>query len=113
VQDAYRNAERNHVKNARFRAGRAEAVLPKLANELPSEVAVTVDPPRVGLSQPVRRFLTDKRIKRVVYVSCDPATFARDAQFLAHSGFVLKKITPVDLFPQTSHVELVALLDRP
>jgi 23S rRNA (uracil1939-C5)-methyltransferase len=61
----------------------------------------------------VRRFLTDKRIKRVVYVSCDPATFARDAQFLAHSGFVLKKITPVDLFPQTSHVELVALLDRP
>jgi 23S rRNA (uracil1939-C5)-methyltransferase len=112
VQDAYRNAERNHVKNARFRAGRAEAVLPKLANEMPSEVAVTVDPPRVGLSQPVRRFLTDKRVKRVVYVSCDPATFARDAQFLAHSGFSLKKVTPVDLFPQTSHVELVALLDR-
>jgi 23S rRNA (uracil1939-C5)-methyltransferase len=112
VQDAYRNAERNKVKNARFRAGRAEAVLPKLANELPPEVAVTVDPPRVGLSQPVRRFLTDKRVKRVVYVSCDPATFARDAQFLAHSGFSLKKVTPVDLFPQTSHVELVALLDR-
>ena len=113
VQDAYRNAERNRVKNARFRAGRAEAVLPKLANELPSEVAVTVDPPRVGLSQPVRRFLTDKRIKRVVYVSCDPATFARDANFLAHSGFALKRVQPVDLFPQTSHVELVALLDRP
>ncbi|HEX4046839.1 MAG TPA: 23S rRNA (uracil(1939)-C(5))-methyltransferase RlmD [Elusimicrobiota bacterium] len=113
VQDAYRNAERNGIKNARFRAGRAEAALPKLANELPSEVAVTVDPPRVGLSQPVRRFLTDKRVKRVVYVSCDPATFARDASFLAHSGFSLKRISPVDLFPQTSHVELVALLDRP
>lgn len=112
VQDAYRNAERNRVKNARFRAGRAESVLPKLATELTSEVAVTVDPPRIGLSQPVRRFLTDKRVKRVVYVSCDPATFARDAQFLAHSGFTLKRVQPVDLFPQTSHVELVALLDR-
>ena len=112
VQDAYRNAERNGVKNARFRAGRAEAVLPKLANELPSEVAVVVDPPRIGLSQPVRRFLTDKRVKRVVYVSCDPATFARDANFLSHSGFALKRVSPVDLFPQTSHVELVALLDR-
>jgi 23S rRNA (uracil1939-C5)-methyltransferase len=112
VQDAYRNAERNGVKNARFRAGRAEAVLPKLAAELTPEVAVTVDPPRIGLSQPVRRFLTDKRVKRVVYVSCDPATFARDAQFLAHSGFSLKRVSPVDLFPQTSHVELVARLDR-
>jgi 23S rRNA (uracil1939-C5)-methyltransferase len=60
----------------------------------------------------VRRFLTDKRLRRLVYVSCDPATFARDAGFLAHSGYALKRVTPVDLFPQTSHVELVALLDR-
>jgi 23S rRNA (uracil1939-C5)-methyltransferase len=112
VQDAYRNAERNKVRNARFKAGRAESVLPKLGNELPPEVCALVDPPRIGLSQPVRRFLTDKRIKRLVYVSCDPATFARDAGFLSHSGFTLKKVTPVDLFPQTSHVELVALLDR-
>ena len=112
VQDAYRNAERNHVKNARFRAGRAESVLPKLAAELTSECAALVDPPRIGLSQPVRRFLTDKRLKRLVYVSCDPATFARDAGFLSHSGYALKRVTPVDLFPQTSHVELVALLDR-
>ncbi len=113
VQDAYRNAERNRVRNARFKAGRAEAVLPKLARELTSECAALVDPPRVGLSHPVRRFLTDKRLKRVVYVSCDPATFARDAGFLCHSGYVLKRVQPVDLFPQTPHVELVALLDRP
>ncbi len=112
VQDAYRNAERNRVRNARFKAGRAEAVLPKLARELESECAVLVDPPRVGLSQPVRRFLTDKRLRRLVYVSCDPATFARDANFLSHSGYALKRVQPVDLFPQTSHVELVALLDR-
>ncbi|MBI3564614.1 MAG: 23S rRNA (uracil(1939)-C(5))-methyltransferase RlmD [Elusimicrobia bacterium] len=112
VKDAYRNAERNGVKNARFRAGRAESVLPKLASELTSEVAAVVDPPRIGLSQPVRRFLTDKRVRRLVYVSCDPATFARDAGFLCHSGYSLKRVQPVDLFPQTSHVELVALLDR-
>ncbi|NNN06867.1 MAG: 23S rRNA (uracil(1939)-C(5))-methyltransferase RlmD [Elusimicrobia bacterium] len=112
VKDAYRNAERNGVRNARFKAGRAEAVLPKLGNELPSECAALVDPPRIGLSQPVRRFLTEKRIRRLVYVSCDPATFARDAGYLTHSGYVLKRVQPVDLFPQTPHVELVALLDR-
>jgi 23S rRNA (uracil1939-C5)-methyltransferase len=112
VKDAYRNAERNGVKNARFKAGRAEAVLPKLGSELPAECAALVDPPRIGLSQPVRRFLTEKRIKRLVYVSCDPATFARDAGYLAHSGYALKRVQPVDLFPQTPHVELVALLDR-
>jgi 23S rRNA (uracil1939-C5)-methyltransferase len=112
VKDAYRNAERNGVKNARFRAGRAESVLPKLAAELTKECAAVVDPPRIGLSQPVRRFLTDKRLRRLVYVSCDPATFARDAGYLVHSGYALKRVRPVDLFPQTSHVELVALLDR-
>lgn len=112
VKDAYRNAERNGVKNARFRAGRAEAVLPKIADELTSDVAAVVDPPRIGLSQPVRRFLTDKRLRRLVYVSCDPATFARDAGYLTHSGYRLRRVQPVDLFPQTPHVELVALLDR-
>lgn len=112
VADAYRNAERNGVKNVRFKAGRAESVLPRLAGELAAACAAVVDPPRIGLSQPVRRFLTDKRLRRVVYVSCDPATFARDAGFLAHSGYALKHVQPVDLFPQTAHVELVALLDR-
>ena len=112
VSDAYANAERNRVRNARFKAGRAESVLPKLARELPADTCVVVDPPRVGLSQPVRRFLTDKKIKRLVYVSCDPATFARDAGFLSHSGYRLRRVQPVDLFAQTSHVELVGLMDR-
>lgn len=112
VADAYRNAERNSVRNCRFKAGRAEAVLPKLTAELPDGCAAVVDPPRIGLSQPVRRFLTERKIKRLVYVSCDPATFSRDAGFLTHSGYKLKKVTPVDLFPQTSHIEMVGLLDR-
>lgn len=112
VKDAWRNAERNKVGNVRFASGRAEAVLPRVAGEIPDGTCVVVDPPRIGLSQPVRRFLTERKIKRVVYVSCDPATFARDAKFLVQSGYKLKSVQPVDLFPQTSHVELVGLLDR-
>lgn len=114
VRDAYKNAERNAVKNARFCAGRAEAVLPRLEKEgLPAACAAIVDPPRMGLSSSALRLLTSPRLRRLVYVSCDPATFARDAAFLCRSGFRLSGVQPVDLFPQTSHVELVGLLDRP
>lgn len=112
VKDAWKNAERNGVKNVRFLAARVEAALHRLKSEIPDGAAAVVDPPRAGLSQPALRFLTQAALTRVVYVSCNPATFARDAAFLAHSGFSLKRVQPVDLFPQTSHVELVGLLDR-
>jgi 23S rRNA (uracil1939-C5)-methyltransferase len=113
VRDAWKSAERNHVRNARFTGGRAEAVLPRLFREgLGNSLAVVVDPPRAGLTVPVLRFLTRPSVRRVVYVSCDPATFARDAGYLCRSGFSLARVQPVDLFPQTSHVELVGLLDR-
>ena len=114
VRDAWKNAERNGVRNVRFTAGRAEAVLPKLFREgLSGSIAIVADPPRAGLTVPVLRFLTRPAVRRVVYVSCNPATFARDAGYLCRSGFSLRKVHPVDLFPQTSHVELVGLLDRP
>ncbi|MEK7858586.1 MAG: 23S rRNA (uracil(1939)-C(5))-methyltransferase RlmD [Elusimicrobiota bacterium] len=114
VRDAYKNAELNGVKNVRFSAGRAEAVLPRLLKEsMPERCAVLVDPPRMGLSRAVLHCMTDRRIQRLVYVSCNPATFARDAAFLGQSGFALKTVQPVDLFPQTSHVECVGLFDRP
>lgn len=113
VRDAWKSAERNGIRNARFSAGRAESVLPRLLKEgLGSPLAVTVDPPRAGLAVPVLRFLTRSSVQRIVYVSCDPATFARDAGYLARSGFRLSRVQPVDLFPQTSHVELVGLLER-
>lgn len=112
VRDAWKNAERNGIKNVSFRAGRVESVLPRLRAELPQRLAVVVDPPRMGLSQTALRFLTTPSVKRVVYVSCNPATFARDAGYLAHAGFTLGPVRPVDLFPQTAHVELVARLDR-
>jgi len=113
VRDAWRNAGRNKVKNVRFLGGRVEAVLPRLKGELPARCAAIADPPRSGLGVPVLRFLTGPAIRRLVYVSCNPATFARDAGYLVHSGFKLLSVQPVDLFPQTSHVELVGLLDRP
>ncbi len=112
VQDAIANAKLNGVRNVRFHAGRAEALLPRILKDAPDPCAVVADPPRRGLAVPVLRHLTSRRISRLVYVSCDPATFARDAGYLAKSGFALKRVSPVDLFPQTSHVELVGLFDR-
>ncbi len=112
VRDAWENAKRNGVGNVRFVAGRVEAALPRLREQLPRGCAAVVDPPRAGLSQPALRFLTTPQVERLVYVSCNPATFARDAAYLAQSGFRLRRVQPVDLFPQTSHVELVGLLDR-
>ncbi|MDE2039892.1 MAG: 23S rRNA (uracil(1939)-C(5))-methyltransferase RlmD [Elusimicrobia bacterium] len=112
VRDAWKNAERNGVKNVRFAIGRVEAVLPRLRRELGQDTAVLVDPPRSGLGGAALRALTQRCVRRLVYVSCNPATFARDAAYLCRSGFRLESVQPVDLFPQTSHVELVARLDR-
>ena len=112
VKDAWKNAERNGVKNARFSVGRVESVLPRMRQELSGEAAALVDPPRAGCTVPVLRALTNRAFKRLVYVSCNPATFARDAAYLSKAGFTLAGVQPVDLFPQTSHVELVGRFDR-
>ncbi|MBI4676030.1 MAG: 23S rRNA (uracil(1939)-C(5))-methyltransferase RlmD [Elusimicrobia bacterium] len=112
VQDAILNARANGVRNVRFLAGRAEGLLAKAIREAAGPAAAVVDPPRGGLTPPVLRGLTARAIERVVYVSCDPATFARDAGYLGRSGLRLRRVQPLDLFPQTSHVEIVALLDR-
>lgn len=112
VQDAWKNAELNGIKNARFQAARVESALPRLLGESGAPAAVIVDPPRAGLSESALRLLTHKTIARLVYVSCSPPTFARDAGFLARSGYRLRRVQPVDLFPQTSHCELIGLFTR-
>ncbi|MDD5656699.1 MAG: 23S rRNA (uracil(1939)-C(5))-methyltransferase RlmD [Elusimicrobia bacterium] len=113
VRDAWKSAQRNGVRNASFSAGTVESVLPRLLKRgLGSALAAVVDPPRAGLTVPVLRGLTARPFERVVYVSCNPATFARDAGYLSTAGFSLRRVQPVDLFPQTSHVELVGLFDR-
>ncbi len=73
---------------------------------------VIIDPPRAGLSQKVVRRLIEAEAPRIVYVSCNPTTLAPNAAQLVEAGYVLKRIRPVDMFPQTPHVECVALLER-
>ena len=113
VADAVANAKLNGITNCRFTAGRAEDVLPRLkAKGFCARVAV-VDPPRAGCAAPALKALAEIKPKRIVYVSCDPATLARDARQLALSGYTLTQAQPLDMFPHTGHVEAIALLQRP
>lgn len=116
VRDAVQNARLNGVRNVRFIEGAAERVLPALAREGLRPEVVVLDPPRKGAEPAVIDAIRRIRPRRVVYVSCEPATMARDAARLAASGdgarFRLTEVQPVDMFPQTAHVELVARLER-
>lgn len=112
VVDARRNARINNVANASFHVGRVEVVAQRLIGEQGVPDLVVVDPPRAGLG---RRFLEPAAlwgVRRWVYVSCNPATLARDLRLLCDHGYRLVRVQPVDMFPHTAHVECVALLDR-
>lgn len=113
IADAKSNAARNHIENAEFFVGKAEEVLPKKYHEeqIYADVIV-VDPPRKGCEQSVLDTMVQMQPKRIVYVSCDPATLARDVRVLVDKGYVLEKVQPVDMFPMSVHVETVALLTK-
>lgn len=110
IDDARRNARENGIKNAEFILGDASKIMPRLRAE-GIDVAV-LDPPRAGCDQKVLEALASMNPSRIIYVSCNPATLARDLSFLATVGYRTKKIRPTDMFPQTSHVEAVALIER-
>ncbi|MGA9284052.1 MAG: 23S rRNA (uracil(1939)-C(5))-methyltransferase RlmD [Solirubrobacteraceae bacterium] len=112
VADAIAAAKRNEVTNAHFFAGDARLALPDLIERAGKPDVVVVDPPRAGLSQKVVRRIIDASPKRVVYVSCNPTTLAPNAAQLVEAGWRLVKVRPVDMFPQTPHIECVALLER-
>jgi 23S rRNA (uracil1939-C5)-methyltransferase len=112
IADAISNARINEIDNARFFAGDVRVALRELVKEAGSPDVVVVDPPRAGLSQKVVRRVIDASPKRIVYVSCNPTTLAPNAAQLVEAGYVLKRVTPVDMFPQTPHIECVALLER-
>jgi 23S rRNA (uracil1939-C5)-methyltransferase len=95
--------------NVERRVGSVEAVLPELD---PAPDVVVVDPPRVGLQAQVVQAVLAARVGRLVYVSCDPATLARDLRLLVDGGFALSSVQPIDMFPQTQHIECVTTLDR-
>lgn len=112
VADAIDNARANELSNANFFAGDVRLVMRELVERVGRPDVLVVDPPRAGLSQKVVRRIAEAGPKRIVYVSCNPTTLAPNAAQLGEEGWVLKRVAPVDMFPQTPHVEAVALLER-
>lgn len=112
IEDAKKNALRNHVDNADFVAADAGVIMPKLYKQGTRPDVIVMDPIRAGCSEDVLKAAAGMEPKRIVYVSCGPSTFARDAKILAQMGYQLRKVQPVDMFPQTTHVETVCLLSR-
>jgi 23S rRNA (uracil1939-C5)-methyltransferase len=112
VADAIATARLNEIDQARFFAGDVRLALPELLEKAGRPDVVVVDPPRAGLSKKAVRRVIDAGPKRIVYVSCNPTTLAPNAAQLVEAGWVLRRVRPVDMFPQTPHIECVALLER-
>ena len=110
IRDAIANAHDNNIRNAEFLTGDAAKLMPQLYRKgLRPDVIVT-DPPRAGCAPEVLKTFAAMRPKRIVYVSCNPASLARDIGILDELGYKATEIQPVDMFPQTGHVESVCLL---
>jgi 23S rRNA (uracil1939-C5)-methyltransferase len=112
VADAIENARLNGVDNARFFAGDVRLAMRPLLEQSGKPDVVVVDPPRAGLSQKIVRRVLESQARRIVYVSCNPTTLAPNARQIVDAGYELKTVRPVDMFPQTPHIECVALLER-
>lgn len=120
IEDARKNAEINGITNAEFYVGKAEEVLPdyyrKYEESHPGSRAhadvIVVDPPRKGCDETLLETMVNMEPDRIVYVSCDSATLARDLKYLCENGYELKKVRPADMFPMTVHVETVVLLSK-
>ena len=112
VEDARRNAEENGILNARFLCADAAEAAARLEEEGIRPDVVVLDPPRKGCAEAVLETVARMRPERVVYVSCDPATLARDLRRLEGRGYTVQSVTPVDMFPRTAHVETVVLLSK-
>jgi 23S rRNA (uracil1939-C5)-methyltransferase len=112
VEDAAANARLNGISNVEFISGRAEERLPKLIKQGIRPDVVVVDPPRKGVDKRALQAIADMEPQRIVYVSCDPASMARDLEFFSHRDYRTVEVQPVDMFPQTYHVETVILLQN-
>ena len=112
VEDAKKNAERNGITNAHYVADSAENAMAKWSKDGIKPDVIIVDPPRKGLTESFIKASVAMQPEKITYVSCNPATMARDIKLYQELGYELKKVQPVDLFPQTHHVETVALLSK-
>ena len=108
IKDAKINAKLNNLNNVEFYVGKAEEVVPKMYSEGKTANVVVVDPPRKGCDEKVLDTIVSMKPDRVVYVSCNPSTLARDLAYLDERGYKCIEIQPVDMFPHTMHVECVA-----
>jgi 23S rRNA (uracil1939-C5)-methyltransferase len=112
VADAIAAARANEIDNVRFFAGDVRLALRELTERAGRPDVLVVDPPRAGLSQKIVRRIIEAAPARIVYVSCNPTTLAPNAAQLVEAGYALRRVQPVDMFPQTPHIECVALLER-
>ncbi|WP_175614975.1 23S rRNA (uracil(1939)-C(5))-methyltransferase RlmD [Piscibacillus halophilus] len=112
VRDAIRNSKRNNIQNARFYQADAGEYMSQLAAQGEHIDVVFLDPPRSGSDEAFLSSLVKLKPSRVVYISCNPETQARDLKYLVKKGYEVKRMQPVDMFPQTSHIESIALLTR-
>ena len=113
IEDAKKNAELNGIENAAFYVGKAEEVLPKKYKEegICADVIV-VDPPRKGCDEELLSTMLDMKPERIVYVSCDSSTLARDLKILCGEGYALERVAVCDMFPAGVHVETIVLLSH-
>ncbi|PLT33320.1 23S rRNA (uracil(1939)-C(5))-methyltransferase RlmD [Bacillus sp. V5-8f] len=111
IEDARRNADLNGMVNAEFAVGEAEAVIPEWYKKGNKADVLVVDPPRKGCDEALLNTIIEMKPKKVVYVSCNPATLARDLRILEDGGYKTLEVQPVDMFPQTTHVEVVTNLE--
>ena len=112
IEDAKKNAKMNHMENTEFYAADAGKLMPQLYRKGMVPDVIVMDPVRAGCSEEVLKAAAGMNPKRIVYVSCNPATFARDTKILKLEGYEVKEVQPVDMFPQTMHVETVALMTK-
>jgi len=112
IKDAEKNARENNVKNAEFIVGDCTKVMPRLYKQGIRPDVIVVDPPRAGCTEVVLKTFANMKPNRIVYVSCNPATLARDLEILDKLGYKAEKVQPVDMFVASSHVESVALITR-
>ena len=115
VEDARENARLNGIENVEFSVGAAEDVVPAKYEESSGTLradVVVVDPPRKGCDETLLRTVVQMRPERIVYVSCDPATLARDVKYLGENGYGLERVRGCDMFGMGYHVESVCLLHR-
>jgi 23S rRNA (uracil1939-C5)-methyltransferase len=111
IANARRNAINNNISNAEFVVANARTGMRPLIEQAGKPDVVTIDPPRAGLSAKIMRRVIEAEARRIVYISCNPTTLAPNAAQLVEAGYKLVRVRPVDMFPQTPHIECVAQFD--